>query len=129
MYGVLPVIADLGPTHVFHPEWPGHARLHLVWHIALTASLAILALYLCLTSSASDPKRLLVAGWIGVCVTGSFWIAGATSGLYGGLFGDPNVQLNALGFPPNLIVFGAEFASLAIGLLVVLRISHNDANT
>ncbi len=121
MYGVFPVFADLGPTHVFHPDWPGHARMHVVWLITLSSILAIFALYLNWTSSIIDQNRLLISGVIGLCVTGSFWIAGLTSGLYGGLYSDPNAQPSALGFPPNLIVFALEFASLSAGLFLTIR--------
>ena len=115
LYGTLPVLADLSDSHALHPEWPGHARLHVVWLIGLTTSLAAFATYLTWTDDSLRLERTRIAASIGLCVTGSFWVAGLTRSFYGGLFGDPNIDPGPLGFPPNLIVFAAEFVSLAIG--------------
>ena len=30
-YGFVPPIVDLTETHVFHQEWPPHARFHMMW--------------------------------------------------------------------------------------------------
>ena len=31
MYGAIPPFVDLTETHVFHPEWTPHSRMHMVW--------------------------------------------------------------------------------------------------
>lgn len=42
-YGFIPPLVDLSATHVFHPAWTPHARLHPVWQLATNSGLALLA--------------------------------------------------------------------------------------
>lgn len=44
-YGVLPLLVDLTETHVFHPGWTPHARMHMVWLLGTNSAIAVLALY------------------------------------------------------------------------------------
>ena len=44
LYGVLPPLVDLTETHVFHPGWTPHARMHMVWLLGTNSAIAVLAL-------------------------------------------------------------------------------------
>ena len=45
-YGIIPLLVDLTETHTFHPDWPPHARFHMVWLLGTNTSLAVLSLIL-----------------------------------------------------------------------------------
>lgn len=77
--GVLVPILEIGPTHVFNPDWPGHARLHEVWQLLANGVLAALAIWL---SAARNQSRL--ASLIGLVLNGSFLAAVLLSPVYGG---------------------------------------------
>lgn len=77
--GVLVPILEIGPTHVFNPDWPGHARLHEVWQLLANGVLAALAIWL---AAARNQSRL--ASLIGLVLNGSFLVAVLLSPVYGG---------------------------------------------
>jgi len=59
IFTVLIPVLEVSPTHVFNPEWPSHARLHIAWQLLTNAALSILALG-CVWSARS-PR-------IGICI-------------------------------------------------------------
>jgi hypothetical protein len=78
-FGLLTPILEIGPTHVFSPDWPGHARLHEVWQLVTHSALALLCLWL---TWRTDQVRL--AALIAFLVSVGFLAAYALSQLYGG---------------------------------------------
>ena len=48
VYGVIPLIVDISPTHILHPAWTAHARFHVVWQISSYSGFGLLALALTL---------------------------------------------------------------------------------
>lgn len=77
--GLLTPILEIGPTHVFNPDWPGHARLHEVWQLAANSGLSLLCLWL-----AWGAGRVRLAAVIGLVLTGSFLFSFLLAPLYGG---------------------------------------------
>ena len=75
---VLPIL-EVGPTHVFNPDWPGHARLHEVWQLITNAVFAGLAIHLA-WSKGKEALSLIVS----LGLSGGFVIAFLTQDLYGG---------------------------------------------
>ncbi|MEO0561978.1 MAG: DUF6640 family protein [Chloroflexota bacterium] len=115
VYAVLPSIAEFNETHVFNPEWPGHARLHNVWFIAQNALLGILALYLIWGQRSRE--NLMIAGLIGTLIFGGFLIAGITAPIYDGTFTDPGAEVFIVnGRDINVFVMGVSFVLSLIGL-------------
>ncbi|KAI8632896.1 hypothetical protein F5Y19DRAFT_333180 [Xylariaceae sp. FL1651] len=90
-------IADYGPTHMFNPNWPPHARFHNGQTINLSLLLGLTTLFYTWRSAATPTLKkeyMLVTA-----LTGSFyWIAGMAAILYPGTMGlDP--EFGGPGFP------------------------------
>ena len=73
-YGFVPPIVDFSETHMFHPDWPPHARFHLVWLLAVGAALAAYVLFCIWNTSSRRPEVLRQASVIGCLVLGAFFL-------------------------------------------------------
>lgn len=112
IYGFVPLVVDLSDTHVFHPEWTPHARLHMVWLLGTGASLAILSLYLLWVRD-----QLVLSATLGLCVMTGFWLAVATRGLYGGALTEAGgVDTTTFGIEGNSFAFSIVLALLLAGI-------------
>jgi hypothetical protein len=76
---ILTPALEIGPTHLFDPAWPGHARLHEAWQLITHIGLAGLCAWL---GTARGHYRL--AGTISLIINGGFLAAFALAGAYGG---------------------------------------------
>ena len=122
VYGVIPLLVDLSDTHAFHPDWPAHARFHMVWLLGTNSALAILALYLMWVSNLEGAIRVRIAGIIGLCVFGGFVISTLTRKFYGGALVDlvggvPPV----MGTDANLLVFLPMLGLVLTGVWLTYR--------
>ena len=114
MYGVAPLVADLNDSHLFHPSWTPHSRLHMAWLLATNTSIACLAFYLLWIR-----KDVLSAGVLSICVLGGFWIAAVTSGLYGGALTDVGgIDSKIMGIDGNAFGFGLALLCVVSGLIL-----------
>ena len=142
MYGVVPLLVDLTETHVFHPDWPGHARFHMVWLLAQLAGTAGLALGLmwyrplqgtffassfrsgagaARSADTTDTAeaglwRVRLAGVLGLIALGSFYTSAITAGLYGGALADAQGVPPLWGLDANLVSFSVALVLLLVGL-------------
>jgi hypothetical protein len=78
-FGILTPILEMGLTHVFNPDWPGHARLHEVWQLVTNSALAMLCLWLIWFSG-----NLRLAALIAFIVSAGFLTAYGLGPIYGG---------------------------------------------
>lgn len=78
-FGLLTPILEISPTHVFNPDWPGHARLHVAWQLVTNSALALLCVWL-----AWRRGKGRLAATIAFIVTCGFLFAFALSRFYGG---------------------------------------------
>ena len=122
VYGVIPVLVDISETHAFHPDWPPHARFHMVWLLGTNSTLAVLALYLMWTGDTDRAVRTRIAGLIGLCVYGGFIISTATRKLYGGALVDSVGGVPpVMGMDANLLVFLPMLGLVLLGLWFACR--------
>lgn len=77
--GVLVPWLEYGPTHVFNPDWPGHAKLHDVWQLATNSAFSAAAAYLAWTR-----PDLRTAARLGLVAPVAFLAAYFAMDLYGG---------------------------------------------
>lgn len=114
VYGLGPLIIDLTATHVFHPEWTPHARMHMVWLLGINTLIALVALYF-LWLYKSNAFGVNLAGILGLCVYGSFMLSAFTSPLYGGSMGDEDGVPLVMGFDANILGFSIALMLLLTG--------------
>jgi hypothetical protein len=115
MYGAIPSFVDLTETHVFHPEWTPHSRMHMVWLLGTNTSIAVLALYFLWFHKASRAFGVRLAGILGLCVYGGFWLSVLTVSLYGGALSDKGGVPPIMGMDTNVVVFLSAVLILLAG--------------
>ena len=115
---IIPPLADLDASHVLNPNWTPHARLHTVWLISTTSLVALVALWQLWRPAGGDLRRAIrLAGTLIGAVLAGFFIAGATRGLYGGAFADPNAAAGTVaGLNANVAAFALHLCLVAIAL-------------
>ena len=115
MYGVIPPIVDLTETHVFHPDWTPHARMHMVWLLGTNTSIAIVALYFLWLHKTSLALGVRICGVLGLCVYGGFMLSASTTSLYGGSMSDTGGVPSIMGMDANIIAFSLALLLLLVG--------------
>jgi len=88
--GIATMVIDLNRTHATNPDWPGHARFHLVWQIAMAAILAALELALLWWRGPAEEQRFYLALFLAGAPSIAFLIALLCRKRYGGSLSDPN---------------------------------------
>ena len=112
-FGLLTPILEIGPTHVFNPDWPGHARLHEVWQLVTHSALALLCLWL---TWRTDQVRL--AALIALVVSAGFLAAYALSPLYGGTMKHSDGSELMIGGINSAVVIMVVTALGQVGVLI-----------
>lgn len=108
-----PLIRDSDASHLLHPDWVGHARIHLVWFLGFIATSGLVVLHL-IWRRAEDKLRDLWTAWAWEgCLMAGFWISVLTEPLYGGAVAEEETHLLIFGIEENILVFAV--ASVAWG--------------
>ncbi len=115
MYGLVPPFVDLSQTHVFHPEWAAHSRMHMVWLLGTNSTLAVVALYFLWLHKENCFFGITLAGVLGSCVYGGFMLSAATLTLYGGALSDEGGVPPVFGLDANIVGFSAGLSILLVG--------------
>lgn len=125
IYTFIPPIVDiLTPTHIFHPDWPAHARFHTMWAIIAASTMGLLALWLTWRGASDAKANIRIAGTISTGILGAFMVATITMPLYGGALTDPDgVPPLANGLDANLLTFAAALVLVLIGWRLAGRAS------
>lgn len=90
LQGLGTLAIDLNRTHATNPEWPGHARLHLVWQVATVVGLAFLEVVLVLAPGPFPEQRFYLAAVLAAIPMLSFFAAFLARGFYKGALSDAN---------------------------------------
>jgi hypothetical protein len=112
---VIVPILEIGPSHVFNPDWPSHARLHEVWQLITNTSLSGLSVW-----TAWRHGNLRLASFIGLFVVVGFLGALALAPLYAGSMKHSDGTELLIGSVNPAV---AIMILAAIGLLGLLRTS------
>jgi hypothetical protein len=114
------VAIDLNRTHATNPNWPGHARFHLVWQVVSSALLCALAVGLIWLRGPTTGYNFYLAAILTCIPLIGFLTALVSRRMYNGALSDPNgiqpVRLAIRGLilylDMNLVAVLAAFAVL-----------------
>lgn len=120
-YGFIPPIVDLADSHVFHPDWPPHARFHLVWPLVSGFLFSSYVLIMVWYSSWQNQKALKHASVIGCVILTAFFVATITSPGYGGSLSDLDHPMKVFGLDRNVFAFSLASIFQLAGTVMVWR--------
>ena len=120
----VPVLVDLGSTHLLNDLWDAHARTHLVWMISSFFLIFILGMYFLWIKDEEYTPALM-----SLCVLVGYSISAMTISLYGGVFlGEGGVEPEPFGIPINVIHFSSMLIIQLISLILLYREKKIDTN-
>jgi hypothetical protein len=105
---------DFNRTHATNPQWPGHARFHLVWQGATIMFLSALELFLVWWSGPYADGRFYLAALLASFSPIAFLAALASRKLFGGTLSDPS------GIPPARLRLFGRVRALDMNLAAVI---------
>lgn len=122
-FSVIPLFADLNRTHAANPDWPGHARSHLVTQVLTTSALGLCALFFLWSGRVERELGICIAMILSVAALAPFFISNLAAPLFGGQIMPMRAGLGAVHFgrvEGNLAKFGVSALLLVIGRLLLL---------
>lgn len=120
-YGVIPVIVDLTDTHVFHADWPAHARFHMVWLLVLGSSVAAYVTSLLWVFGKNKTTSLRHAALVGCLPLFGFFVSAALMGQYGGSLSDLEHPILVMGLDGNVVSFTVAACLQVIGTVLMFK--------
>ena len=99
-----PAVRDTGASHLLHPDWVGHARIHLAWLLGFMVLSGLVNLYFIWGRRPIVESLRLSALWQS-CNLGGFWIAVAFDPMYEGEITVPGVHTHVFGYDENVFAF------------------------
>jgi hypothetical protein len=112
--GVATLAIDLNRTHATNPEWPRHARFHLVWQTVSTSLLCALEVGLIWWRGLDAELRFYLAAALTCIPLLAFLAALISRKTYGGALSDPN------GIPPARISILGKTLHVDLNLVAVV---------
>ncbi len=113
----VPVIMDLGSSHLFNDLWDAHARTHLVWSISSFFLIFILGMYYLWIKNDEFTPALM-----SLCVLFGYSISAVSISFYDGVFlGEGGVEPEPFGIPINLIHFSSMLLVQLFALFLLIR--------
>lgn len=118
-----PIVRDSNASHLLNPDWPGHARVHLVWLLGFMFFSGLANLYLVWFRKPFDARNLQLSIAWQCCNLGGFWTAWALEPTYGGLIAVPGIHTHIFGMDENVFVF-TVLSLVMLGAVALLRGAH-----
>lgn len=123
-----PALRDAGPSHATNPDWVGHARVHVVWFIAMMVALGVLTLML-IWGRRSSLRELRLALAIEACVFAGFWTACGLAPVYGGLVAIDSIHTQVLGIDENVLFFSVMSVVWGATAFLLARLAARGEST
>ena len=120
-FGFIPAFVDFTETHVFHPDWPPHARFHLVWLLTSGVVFASGVLVAIWYGAKRNWQLIKHVSLIGCIVLGSFFVAVGARAYYGGSLTDSKTPIEIFGLDGNVVSFTVAALLQLIGTIIVWR--------
>lgn len=120
-FTVIPLFADLNRSHATNPEWPGHARNHLVVQVFTTSFVGLAALFFLWSGRVDEALGLCIATILAVVALVPFFISVAARPLFGGELMPARIGIGSIHIGQvegNLINFGSAAALFLAGRLI-----------
>ena len=118
--GILPIIVDIGSSHLFNPDWDAHARVHEVWRLSTNFLIFGLGIYLLWVK-----KNEVLSAFLSLCIHLGFVFSAATMSLYGGAATTEGVsEPSIIGIPLNVFIFSGMFIIQSTVLVFTLKQSE-----
>ena len=115
--GIIPIIVDIGSSHLFNPDWDAHARVHEAWRLSTNFLIFGLGIYLLWVK-----KNEVLPAFLSLCIHLGFVFSAATMSLYGGAaIGEGITEPFIIGIPVNVFLFSAMFAIQSTVLIFMLK--------
>ena len=121
-FTVIPPVADLNSSHATNPDWPGHARFHVVAQVLTTSALGFFAIYILWSGRLPVDLAVCIATILGSIALGSFFASVISIRHFGGVVnaGVGGAGTRLRGVDGNVVNFASAAVLLGLGRLLAL---------
>ncbi len=121
-FTIIPLFADLNRTHAANPDWPGHARSHLVTQVLTTSALGVLALFFLWGGRVEQELGICLAMMMSAAALAPFFASALAAPLFGGRLMPVRIGLGRITLGQvegNVLNFGLAALLIVAGRLLV----------